>query len=379
MTTRRVGLVGLLLPLLIQPAAGQSWLPAFGVQGGFTRIKPAGTNANDQVDVMGLPGTMFLGDGDPAGALFAVVPVGGRFAIEPSLSFAQTALDVITLTTARLDARLDVAFGPHLYGAVGGEVSYLSGSGGGGSQHVAPLGITVAIGLRAPLSRRLEGRIEAEYTGQRGAKAFAATSINEPPLDMYSLHVGVSSSVRDRAEAAGPADGLWTAAVGVQGGYYSAHFAGAGTLNGLYLPGLGTSTGLTSAVFLLFPQSPSMITVIPVRGPWAVEAGFALGRFQIAGPGNLTFGSLTLATRVNYAVTRGWYAAAGVVTNSYKTTNRAAAAQAGLSLAWGYRFHIAGDLGGRAEGAYTMFAHNHVLGVPPVNLFGIDLGVMMGI
>lgn len=358
-------------------ATGQTWVTSIGVQGGFGRLKPAGTHHNDYFDLLGLPGTMFFADGgDPFGTVFATLPLGGRFAVEPNLSLSEFSIGLITVSNLRVGARLDVAFGAHLYGAVGGVVNYLSAAGGGGAAHEGPLGVTAAVGYRVALTRRLDGRIEVQTTATKGSKNPGITS---PPIDYYGVQLGLSEGFRDRGTPRDQSDALWTPAIGLQGGYYSAHFQGGGTLVGFAFPGLGTSTGITVATFDLFPQTPSLVGLIPVGGRWAVEAGFGMGRTQIAGPGPLTFGAVTLAGRADYAVTRGWYAGAGPVTNSYKTTGRPAATQAGFSLAWGYRFHVAGDIAGRTELSYTMFSHHHVLGVPAVNLIGLDLGLMMGL
>ena len=372
----RTKLVCLVALVLATPAAGQTWLPAFGLEGGFARFKPAGTHANDYVDFVGLPGSSFVLGSDPFGTLFAVIPVAGRFAVEPSLSFSEATISPFTVSNLRVGARLDAAFGPHVYGAIGGVINYFSLAGGGSSGNVGPPGLSAALGFRTALTGRLEGRVEAQFTAERGSKT---STLDIVPTDWYSVLVGVSSSFRARQPLDTPDDELWSPAIGIQGGYYSDHFVGAGTLTGVALPGLGTSTGLTVSVGDLFPQTPSLMAVIPEGRRWAIEPGFGLGRVQVTGPAPFTLTSVTVAARVDYAVTRGWYAAAGPVTNSYKASRRQWATQSGLSLAWGYRFNIAGDVGGRAEASYTMFAHNHILGVPPANVLGLDFGVMMGL
>jgi hypothetical protein len=67
------------------------------------------------------------------------------------------------------------------------------------------------------------------------------------------------------------------------------------------------------------------------------------------------------------------------VANYYHASGSKGAAQMGIGVAGGFRFHMAGDLGGRVELNYTMFAKHRILGLPPANLLGIGAGVTMGL
>ena len=59
----------------------QAVTPRIGVEGGFTRLKPAGTGQHDYIDRLDLPGS-----GLTSPTLFLVFPVTPRIAVEPSLS-----------------------------------------------------------------------------------------------------------------------------------------------------------------------------------------------------------------------------------------------------------------------------------------------------
>lgn len=367
--------------MMMTSAASQSWVPEFGVQGGFARLKPAGTHRNDALDLFALPGTPFLASGDPFGTFFGIIPLGGRFAIEPSVGASELSLRGGTESDVRLGVRLDAAFGPHFYGAVGGEVQYTSIAVSGGSVNTSPLGVLVAAGYRIALTRRLEGRIEAQVSARNGSKAFSIpVDLMPPPRDVYTVQVGISSRIGDRGATA-RSDALWAPAIGIQGGYYSAHFVGSETFTGMSLSGPGTSAGFSLSTAFISPQTASSFVLIPVGGRWAIEGGFSAWRYQVNGPSQFTLGTVTLSARADLAVTHGWYAGVGPVTNNYRATNHPILTQSGVSLAWGYRFHLAGDLGGRAEASYTMFARNHVLfgGALPANVLGLDLGMMMGL
>jgi len=49
----------------------------------------------------------------------------------------------------------------------------------------------------------------------------------------------------------------------------------------------------------------------------------------------------------------------------------------GLLVAWGYRFHLAGQFGGRFEVNYLQSGKNTDLGIGPTNTLGLAFGAMM--
>ena len=76
-----------------------------------------------------------------------------------------------------------------------------------------------------------------------------------------------------------------------------------------------------------------------------------------------------------------WYAAAGGNLNYIKATTgtygKESGTVVGLNLAWGLRYHVSGDLGGRVELNYTMYGKNKDLPVPPQNITSVLVGLTM--
>ena len=64
------------IPAGSSTARAQSWHSEFGIQSGYTRIKPAGSGAPDQIDAIGIPGFSLPGL-LPAGASLQLDPLQG--------------------------------------------------------------------------------------------------------------------------------------------------------------------------------------------------------------------------------------------------------------------------------------------------------------
>ena len=178
----------LALALLVATAAAaqRAWNPELGIQGGFARVKPAGTRASDQVDLVDLPG-FGLAPGLPGyGTLFAVIPLRGKVAIEPAISMLQFSLGgVIGGTGVHLGLRGDVAVTRGLYAAAGGTLGY-SESGGG---HDEQLGLQAALGYRMHLSSRLNARVEALANTLRQTARLR-------PATVYAVLFGLSARLK---------------------------------------------------------------------------------------------------------------------------------------------------------------------------------------
>ena len=181
-----------------------------------------------------------------------------------------------------------------------------------------------------------------------------------------------------RLDGAAPApratadDRAWKTVVGIQGGYTRVHAVnGAGDLSALSLPGIGGNLSGTGSLTM---NPPTMFVIFPVGRKLAIEPGLDIHRTQGNGQ---TISSINLSTRANYAVTGGWYAAAGGNLVLLHATGVGGGNVAGANLAWGYRFPVKGSLGGRAEINYTMMADNSTFGVPPMNTLGVMLGLTM--
>jgi hypothetical protein len=106
-----------------------------------------------------------------------------------------------------------------------------------------------------------------------------------------------------------------------------------------------------------------------------------LHRFQ--GNGTTVFAA-NLAGRLDYAVAGGWYAGLGVheefvkaTKGSFSDSTKTSVGIPGASVAWGYRFHLAGDLGARTELNYVAFAKSTSAGTPATNTVSVLFSLTM--
>lgn len=367
----------LLIALSAVPLAAQEpWVASVGVQGGYSRLKPAGTGRSDQIDLYQIPGASVLDVFGTYGALFGIIPIHKRFAIEPSFRFTQHSPPAFAGTNVVLGVRADVAIQKGLYAAAGPQLNYVEGGVLGMSLH--QLGVQAGVGYRFRLSSVLDGRVEAN------ALFFKKDSIL-PPYNVYSLLFGVAGHLPSHAApaaghrggaaaAAGPRP-IWRWALGAMAGYTRSHSVTGGDQATFSIPGSGASN---SSVFTGAPGVPTLFAIAPIHGRLAVELGFD---FQQENPNVITGNTIAtgqLAPRLDVAVADKWYGAIGAreyivrVSDVTKTS-----AVSGLQLGWGYRFDLTngGSLRGRAEINYAMFATNHTVGTPAFNSLGFLAGV----
>lgn len=159
--------------------AQAAWHTELGLQGGFIRLKPAGTHRNDQTDALLAPG-FDLGPGLPApSALFMTVPVGDKVALEPSLSAGIVTQGPAT-TVLQAGLRVDYAITTGIYGAAGALLGRISGAG-------YEAGLQVAGGYRFHLTGPIRARLEANVQTWKGKSG----SIN--PINTYGLLFGISA------------------------------------------------------------------------------------------------------------------------------------------------------------------------------------------
>jgi len=353
--------------LAIRPAGAQAWQTEVGIQGGFTRSKPAGTARHDQTDAFDIP---------PFGgtALFVIVPWRSKIAVEPSFSVAQTSYS-IGFTQVALGLRGDYALTPKLYAAAGGVLNYFEYLG----RHESQLGVQVAAGYRLRLGPALNGRIEANWQTFHDSKFIG-------PYGAYSLWFGASTPTR-RAIAAGarrPSNRAWDPVLGVQGGYARIH--GVGGSNGdvavLTFPswGIGSYTASNPLGTAVLPTPSAVFAIIPVGGKLAIEPGMDLHRVKRLGQ---TVFSANLSGRVDYAVSTHWYGAAGVNLihlvarkGFFGDPDKGSTGVSGANLAWGYRFHFANGVGGRLEVSYIMIKNSTVF-TQATNTMSIMFGGMV--
>ncbi len=357
---RKLFAIAALAALGVSTAAAQSsWTAELGIQGGYAKIKPAGTKANDAITVFDVPGGSFLYSTIAAGALYAIIPWHNKLAVEVQLGGSQLNAGASALTLGRVGLRGDYALSPQFYAAAGGMVHYIQGV---GSQHMQ-LGVQAALGYRRRLTNTINGRLEASFT--------ATNKKVLSPYDVYSLQLGVSSSLG--AKSAAPASRratsrAWEPAIGISGGYASAHLVGTGTsFTGIFFPGAG------SDLFLVAPlaTAPTMFVIIPMGQKLALEPGLD---FHSAATAGTSIKVINVAARLDYAVGNNWYAAAGGHLLDRSPSTGASGTATGADVAWGYRFHLVGTFGGRFEANYSVTGKSTKLGAPAINTLSLNLG-----
>ena len=368
---RRVTTV-LLLATLAAPAAAQrgSWQGEIGIQGGFARMKPSGTSAKDYIDLFDVPGFSLSPLIHNYGSLFAIIPWRDKIAIEPTLSTAELNA-TSTISFFSLGLRADYALTPKVYAAVGGTLGYIETSG----QHESQLGVQAALGYRMQLTGALSGRVEANWQSAKKAKLL-------PPSNVYSVLFGVSARYSGAAPApATRAASAWNRVIGMQGGYSDIHGVGNAGFDIAVLSFPGWGSGLAAVPSgAVIATAPTLFAIFPAGQKLAIEPGLDFHRSQSQG---LTIFSANVSARLDYAVSGGWYAAAGgnllytkATKGFFSDPTKSSVSVPGINVAWGYRFHLAGAFGGRVETNYVMLKHSNDLGTA-TNTFGLMFGATM--
>jgi hypothetical protein len=364
---RTFAILAVLASLTTTAQAQRAWQSEIGVQGGFVRVKPAGTGRADQIDAFALPGANYVLGLLTQGSIYAIIPWSEKLAVEPSFVVSQLNGGG-TNTTGRLGLRANYALTPKFYAAAGGVLLYLHTS----SQQSKTLGLQGAVGYRIHLTGPLNARVELDLTTTK-------KTTDLTPFDSYGVLFGVSTrfhgtpapAAARRPSAPGRA---WRTAIGIQGGYLSSHSVGtAQDVTGLSFPALGGSISGIGGSVLSGP--PSMFVILPIGSKTAVEGGLDIVRVQQVSIGQTGF-SGNFSGRLNYAVKNNWYAAAGANLNYLKYT-AAKGTITGANVAWGYRFGLGGKFGGRVELNYSLFGKNTKLTTPAQNVVGLMVGATL--
>jgi hypothetical protein len=347
-------------------AAQSSWTRELGIEGGYAKLKPAGTGASDAINLFDIPGGSFaLYSSLGGGSVFAILPWHNKLAIETQLSGTQLNLGGTTVTTARLGLRGDYALSPQFYAAVGGVLHYISGL---GTNETMQLGVTAGVGYRRRLTNTINGRLEGNFTATN-KKLLGA-------FDVYAIRLGISSSLGGGKMAAASRranNRAWDPAIGFSAGYQNMHLVGTGTdVGGLSFPGLGGSLG---DLGLPFAPTPTMFVIIPMGQKLALEPGVDFHSYSP--PGGPSIKVINLAGRLDYAVGSNWYGAAGGHLVDFSPSGGGGGTTDGVDVAWGYRFHLGGAFGGRLEANYSLTAKSSKLGTPAVNTLSVMFGAMM--
>lgn len=365
---RNTILIGALLAVTSPVGAQQLWHPEIGVQGGYARVQAAGTGANP-IDILEFPTMGYLIPLISYAPVYVTIPVTDRVAVEPTVGLAQLSAGGGDVTTMRLGARANYAITAHFYAGLGGIVNYIAA---GSDQW--QLGAQAGVGYRFGLGPRLGGRVEADWISTRPNSQLGARNA-------YALLFGMSARLDGSPPASSPrTDRAWQPMLGFVGGYTNAHTVGGGSITGVLVPGFGGSLA-TIGGGNTPPQPPTLFAIFPIGKRLALEPGLDLHRVQ--SNGQTVFGA-NLGARVDVAVHRGWYGAVGgqliylqATKGTFADPNRGNATVTGATLAWGYRFHIAGQLSGRTELNYSLYAKSSDIPSPPVNVTSLLFGVMM--
>jgi hypothetical protein len=348
-------------------SAQQSWRSEVGIQGGFARVKPAGTGAHDQIDLFDLPGFSLAPLIPSYSSVYFIVPWQQKLAIEPSFSVAQLQ-GTGNATLLDLGLRVDYALTPKFYGAAGITAGHINNSGTNSTQ----FGVLAAVGYHGHLVGPLNGRAEARVNLLKKTNELS-------PADVYGVLLGLSTPIGGSAGArrAAPArTGGWARVLGMAGGYSQTHSPGSGSTNDatfLSFPGYGGGFAAFAAPALTLP--PTLFAVFPVGDKLAIEPGLDFHRLQ---SGGTTAAGANISVRLDYAIHGGWYAAAGGNLGYLKSTGTDAVSRTGAGVAAGFRFHLVGDLGSRIELGHTMWKkHDAPATIRPVNVTSIMWGVTM--
>lgn len=343
------------------------WRPEIGIQGGFARFKPTGTGAPDEVDLWDAPG-----DGTRYTTMFAIVPVTGRLAIEPSVGASQVSIvgdangliGYVSSSRVSLVVRGNVALAAGLYAAAGGVLRYFETAG----LHRNRVGLVAGVGYRERLSAQLTARVEAQAITMPGDDRFF-------PFNVYALLVGVSRQAGGAAStnaptAQGPRTARWRPAIGIAGGYVHSHSRG--SLSGLPIKLDQTLLALPGSA----ATSPAALyAIVPVWGRLALELGLDAHR---SASGDSASFSAQLAPRIDVGLHGGWYAAAGGSLRYLEQTGVTGFAFAGANVAAGYRFPLTPQLGGRVELSFTAFKERADFPLAQ-NVVAVMVGVTMAL
>jgi hypothetical protein len=348
-------------------AQQRAWQPEIGFQAGYSHVKPAGTGADDKNTFIMLPGVSTIVPVLTYGSIYAIIPWSNKVAVEPTFGFSQFSVGT-SATSARVGVRINYAITPKFYGAAGGVLNYLS-QGTSATQ----LGAQLGLGYRVKLTQSLNGRIEAQWVTTKNADNVTG------PFNAYSLLLGVSTPLSSRSAAparaarggAGAAStSVWSRAIGINAGYSQVHLIGTADAVFLSAPGIGGSLG---ALNTYAPGPPVLFAIFPVGRKIAIEPGLDIASID-DGSGSAL--GAAVSARLDYAFTHGWYGALGGQVALINPSGGNSANVFGGSVAWGNRFRLTSNLGGRVELNYLMFPANTDVG-SAANTFSVMFGLLM--
>lgn len=362
---RKLGLsLAFLLGATAPLAAQQQWQPEIGLRAGFTKFDVP--NSSGDLSIIDFPfGGGYSGTVNPS-ALYGIIPLRGRFALQPSFGFYNISASGTTITTASPGIRLNVAIADGFYGGVGATAYILKQDGFEATQG----GYEAAIGYRRPVGSRLHGSAEFFYEKREQDNALLK-------LNAYGVRIGMGYAISGEG-AARRATGrpmsesrpMWKKAIAVQGGWSLVSFPNATDLTTFSLPFSG-QTPLAGTIAVPGPSGLSML--FPVGEKFALEPSVDFHRYSPSGSDASTFWQL--GGRVNYAFNHAAYAAAGLEFSGFSVTGASDKSRVTELLAAGFRFPITGALMGRTEFDYRTFDGNDIL--PSGQATSFVFGLMM--
>lgn len=146
-------------------ASRRAWTPQLGVAGGYANVHLVNGPSLTALAVPAYGGGLGLILGFKEitlpPTLFAIIPIGGKLAIEPGLDIHRLQGDGQTDFSGNLSARLNYAVHGGWYGALGGNVHYFKSTGVNGA---ARTGLNLGWGYRFPMTGGLGARVETNYT-----------------------------------------------------------------------------------------------------------------------------------------------------------------------------------------------------------------------
>lgn len=146
------------------PRPASYWDASVGVAGGFVDTYApglGGTVTSFSFPLIGSNGALALQGRATPPALFGVIPLSGRWAIEPAFDYHSLHIENSTrLSTVLLSARADYALSHVWYAAAGGQLSYIDAQGASGETRT---GAAVGVGARFHLVGAIGGRFEMNY------------------------------------------------------------------------------------------------------------------------------------------------------------------------------------------------------------------------
>lgn len=349
---RKLGLSLALLAGAAAPvAAQQMWQPEIGIRAGWTRFDDPNSTTN--LDVIDFPGVGGFSQTVNPSSLYGIIPLSGRFALQPSGAFYNISVAGNTLTTIGAGIRLNVAITRSIYIAAGPNAYIFKQDGNEDTQGA----LEGAVGFRHSFNGRFRGSAEGFYEKREQSEALPKLNVYGVRLGFgYALNGGGSQMRRAGRPAMESDDRMWTPSIGLQGGWTLVSFPGGnGDVTTFGLPFAGQSLVAGSAIL---PGPSALSAIIPVGQRMAFEPSVDFHRLK--NTGSSAASAYQLGARLNYAFNRTAYAGVGVEFAGVSAPSLSDKSKTGAVLATGLRFPIAHGLKGRTELNYRFFDKDDV-------------------